>query len=1731
MLAIPAISQETVIVFDTAGNHTLVVPENVTQMTVETWGAGGHGGRAASNNTNRGGGGGGAYARSVILTVPGESLSIRVGAGASGNSGAAGGDSWIQRGPSQLVMAKGGSSTTGNGGANGGAGGSSIGEVTFSGGNGASRSNSGGVRRGGGGGSSAGPSSGGNPGGNDNAPNGGAAVSGGGAGGSGRTGGGSGAGFAGSAPGGGGGGAVRTGSTSFDGGVGARGLVILRFTPDEEVPPEPDPDPDPPPPEPDPEPEPEPPPAGEVSIAQAPLFLSASVNPQVMLNLSNDHQLYFAAYDDYSDLTGDGLPDITYVHDFDYYGYFDAYKCYTYSTSSNRFVPARETEDKYCSGEWSGNFLNWVAMARIDTVRKILYGGFRSTDSATTTVLERTHLPTDGHSWAKYYNGNDLDRLTPFSIVTGLDIQESGITFCNTTSTRDSGTGTILSQDATSPPLIRVARGNYSLWAANERWQCKWREERRGLLGSGQPGSNGNIPSISGIPASPENPSRTTTYTAAPATGPVALGNGLDIGEFVARVEACVDGLEGTERCKRYPNGNLKPVGILQLYGDDDLIDFGLMSGSYGRNKSGGVLRKNVSSFRNEVNTTTDGTFKAQPASGGIVGTLDRFRIYGYRHTNNGTYFGTTGSDSCSWGLSSFTDGNCSNWGNPQAELFLESLRYFGGHSPNPAFEVNDSGRISGLVTSGWDDPLSNDNFCAPLNIIQFNASTTSYDGNQLDRSVDIGLSNAKQATNAIGEGEGIHGNQWFVGTTPTNTNQLCTPKTISALGEVTGTCPDAPRLDGTFNIAGLAHHAWTNGVRSDLRGEQTVRTFGVELAPAVPTALIPVPGMGRVVTLLPACRNTSLSPAGNCAIVDFQIVEQDFEKGTGLLYVNWEDSEQGGDFDSDMWGVIEYAFEGNVLSVTTRVVAQSTPNRMGFGYVISGTTNGDGFRVHSGNEGFTYSDPDGFPDCSQSGGCRAGDPATTAQYIVGGSATGAGLLERPLYYAAKWGGFDKSDGDTTPARQELWDTTGDGIPDNFVLAINPATLEKALDEAFLSVLVTTASAASVATNSTRLDADAAIYQARFNSERWSGEMLAFGITPGGQVEPEPIWNAATKLDARPPGLRRIFSSRELPVPTSANPMAITNKGIPFEFAALDATQVNQLQEGLSATEIMDDDLDLHRLEFLRGVRSKERTPQNQALPFRRRDSVLGDIVNSNPQFVGVQNFGYGVLGPNDAFPADVGTDYTSFLSDNVGRVPLVVVGSNAGMLHAFDARVDADSVANGLGGREVFAYVPAGIYENLYQLTLPDYVHRYYVDGTPRVSDAWLGTTKGWRKVVAGTTGAGGRSVFMLDVSDPTNFAATDVLWEFRHHRLGVTVGQPSIVALPTGKFGVIVSSGYNNGGTGRVFVLDAETGSVIHVFDTGEATAGMGTPLVLDTTGNTIANRIYVGDLEGRLWRFDLTPSNQNDTRNWGAPNFLTDRVMGNDIVRPLAIVRGPNGEVQPISAQPEGGRNKDGNIMLFFGTGTFFLNGDNVVGSNPDVQTFYGIVDRGVRVRGRGGFTEQNILIEVREFDRELRVVSDTEVVGADGWFLDLIWKQDRGGPGAVGERVTQRAILRGGRIIFTTLIPSPNACDFGGSSWLMELDAFTGARIERPVFDLDGDGLFDDSDMITVIIDGEEVRVAPSGQLPDGVGLLSQPAILSAGDREFKFLSGSTGQIESVTERGSFSFGRHSWRELR
>ena len=151
--------------------------------------------------------------------------------------------------------------------------------------------------------------------------------------------------------------------------------------------------------------------AATLNLADSPLFLQGTVPPLNMLVLSRDHRLYYEAYNDASDLNGDNTIDVGYrPTEITYYGYFESNRCYNYS--SGVFVPAEATAaNKTCTGsaEWSGDWLNYMTMTRIDALRKVLYGGLRYIDTASQTVLQRAHVPQDAHSWGKEYTSTAVN--------------------------------------------------------------------------------------------------------------------------------------------------------------------------------------------------------------------------------------------------------------------------------------------------------------------------------------------------------------------------------------------------------------------------------------------------------------------------------------------------------------------------------------------------------------------------------------------------------------------------------------------------------------------------------------------------------------------------------------------------------------------------------------------------------------------------------------------------------------------------------------------------------------------------------------------------------------------------------------------------------------------------------------------------------------------------------------------------------------------------------------------------------------------------------------------------------------------------------------------------------------------------------------------------------------------------------------------------------------------------
>jgi type IV pilus assembly protein PilY1 len=1460
-----------------------------------------------------------------------------------------------------------------------------------------------------------------------------------------------------------------------------------------------------------------------------------------MLNMSRDHQLFYKAYNEFSDYQGSGKPDGGYIHNVakPYYGYFDPGKCYVYGSGSKLFSPSKLADVNYLCGDntWSGNFLNWATMTRMDVVRKVLYGGYRRIDDENRTILERASLPMDAHSFAKYYKSSggsespDLNMLTPHTVAE--------ISICNTTVDDKNA----WSHSTQKPPLMRVVKGNYSLWAAHERRQCQWIGENSWEVNGS---SNGNDEAKTNYPAKSEYPPDPKSE---------------NLGDLVVRVEVCNSDLLGGERCRQYPNGKWKPIGLLQEFGEKDQAEFGLMTGSFSNNIQGGILRKNVSSFKNEVDLDT-GIFK--PVNG-IVGTLNQLRIFGYRYFDSihlddpgegQTPIGKLKSF-CAFQTIGLSNGRCMSWGNPIGEIFIESLRYFrGGLKPSVEYG-NNSDKIGsdylGLPHRViWEDPVAQDKsgvfgkpHCRSMNIVNFNASVISYDGDNLRPFDDLKAPESLAAyVDEIGLREGVYKQRGFIGSTPEVKDNLCTAKDIYRLSNVEGLCPYAPGYHGSFSLAGAAYWAHTHSLRGAVtKGAQEfkdpnfrVNTYSVALSPGVPR-IVAKGADGKKVIIQPSYRLHDESPAegvdprlnGSGTLVDFRVISQSDSHGKYLVV--WEDSEQGGDFDQDVAGTLEWRVDRNQISVTTDVYSNSTLRRQGFGYTISGT-NKDGTHFHSGIKGFKFQDDtpgDDAPSCSDyPAGCNMDDPATTASYTITG--TTGGVLQDPMYWAAKWGGFTVSSATDKPDEKGKWDTRKadgnlgeDGIPDNYFAVFNPGDLEDAIRSAFRGIDVK--SNAAIAVSSSQLTKGSSKYVAEFTTEDpISGNVKAFLLGADGNFESKPDWSLGGKLSEIGPDKRAIITN-------------FRQGGLDFTWTGVDGDYQKTLKEAWKnkmkgETLVAVEDRAKALVMYMRGDRSNEIGGSGYDWRLRPNTNILGPVVNAAPWIQLPPSASY--------FNATTFAGYSDFAQSESKREKLLWVASNDGMVHA----VKADN------GNPVISFVPGVLAPRLVEQIESKGEVVPFVDGSPFTGDVRLGSddTKpgAWKTYLFGSLGRGGRAFYALDVTSPENLTAKNAAsifkWQFTDEDdpdLGYVLsdypierssGQASpIVKLNNGKFAIITGNGYQSkNGKAALMILpvdgpDKKDGKWVTakskryykiVADSGGAN-GLSTPAWVDVDNNGTADFVYAGDLKGRLWRFDISDKNPSQWKVSFGTTPLYDRAVGGEI---LPITTAP----QVTLASTAGGAIPGYTVM--FGTGSSY---DDGLFPTKNTNRMYSIWDRG-NFEGVNGRPLPRGTAKLNQ--RAYQSPADGKVTGdyikdggksdPDGWYVDL--------PGA-SEMIVSNPIRLAQYVAMVSIRPNADQTSCGGlpeatlyivnpvtglPPMMSDSDYLFGNHNGKPVF-----GISIADQKVSFAFDKTSAKVSPGLVVPSG--------------RSAKFRAMGNGVDPSATDITGFLPDpalRLQWREI-
>ncbi|MCL2308103.1 MAG: PilC/PilY family type IV pilus protein [Proteobacteria bacterium] len=700
--------------------------------------------------------------------------------------------------------------------------------------------------------------------------------------------------------------------------------------------------------------------------------------------------------------------------------------------------------------------------------------------------------------------------------------------------------------------------------------------------------------------------------------------------------------------------------------------------------------------------------------------------------------------------------------------------------------------------------------------------------------------------------------------------------------------------------------------------------------------------------------------------------------------------------------------------------------------------------------------------------------------------------------------------------------------------AMNAEELKDAMDSIFSDIMVQSSSYAAVATNSSYLGTDSAVYQGSYNAGQWNGDVVAIKLNPNTGEATTQQWSAAAAMPAY--GSRSIFTYN-----------STEKTGRDFAWDALDADQQTALQATPSGVAAIGGaDRGKNMLNYLAGDKTHQGVGANK---YRNRSTLLGDIVNSAPVYVGK---------PEKRYPDTIESASYYDWTDSVSRASAIYVGANDGMLHAFMADT----------GKEVFAYIPSMVYKNLPLLASQNYegLHKFFVDGTPSVADAHIQTSigglggKGWRTILVGGLNAGGQGIYALDITSPTAFDANKVLWEFTDREtstetanqrlnydrdLGYTFSAPSIVKTGDGWVAVF-GNGYNNTvndgdnaysttGNAVLYVVDLETGVIKKKLDTGRGHAnaadnkpnGLSTPVAIDINNDGVVDYVYAGDLQGNLWKFDL---NGGDKDHWNIANGG----------QPLFTAKSASGLPQPITVKPEVARHPQGGTMVLFGTGKLFETNDAAL--TAPVNTFYGIWDKGSAVSGgRNDLQQQEITKEMSAHGSHWRLLSSHPVDwnNKSGWYLDLAYPSTSLG---VGERLIGNPVLNGERIVFVTITPTAGECSAGGYSWLMELDFLTGGRLTTSPFDVNKDGAFDEGDYL----DGPDT-FGPGGPGPGGSpkkqpaggkreeGLMSAPNIIKGSGKpgsppEIKHMNTSAGVVISVTESKGQADRRVSWRDI-
>jgi Tfp pilus tip-associated adhesin PilY1 len=791
---------------------------------------------------------------------------------------------------------------------------------------------------------------------------------------------------------------------------------------------------------------------------------------------------------------------------------------------------------------------------------------------------------------------------------------------------------------------------------------------------------------------------------------------------------------------------------------------------------------------------------------------------------------------------------------------------------------------------------------------------------------------------------------------------------------------------------------------------------------------------------------------------------------------------------------------------------------------------------------------------------------------------------------------------ETAPKIDDIYHAAVNGRG-QYLSAQTPKELIDFLKKAIDDVVARIGSGAGVTINGEEIDAGSTVYQSIYNTEGWTGDVKAYALDSetGEVIRSSYLWSAEEELYATDWDTGRKIATFN------------GTTGIPFRYDAGQTALFDLLSTDATEAQNM--------VNYLRGDSSLEgngfRDRQFKINEVTFRDTKLGDIVHSAPVFHSYVKDGttYKMIyaGANDgmlhAFNAQTGQEVFAYVPRLVFSRLKNLTASSYDTDHEFfvDTTPYVASVVKdgaprsyltgslGKGGKGLYCLDvthPMGISSEaelttkvLWEYPKNDLKITSASNTSPIVVTTTVshGLTTGDFVAITGVEGnTAANGLHKITVQSTTTFSllnadGTPTTGSGEYTGGGTLCPDPDLGYTYSRAFTVnsaigwvtIFGNGYNSANLNAVlYVLDAHTGVLLKKIDTGfgasagDACNGLSTPVLIDVDNDERVDYAYAGDLNGNLWKFDLTSS---DISEWKiAHNTAADR---SGTPMPLFTAKDAAGNVQPITAMPDVMRplnHEQPGYIVVFGTGKYLGPLDF---SNTRTQTIYGIWDYGdaadateyLGAFNRGSanklsnlstyssLLQQTKLLDANLGGQLLRVLTQNPVyylwetddtaeqegnpstteANHVGWYFDLPDTK---------ERVIRDVQIRSGKAIVISSIPNTNPCAAGGASWLYEIDAYSGGRLDAAQFDINNDNLIDENDLIKIENENWSVGDDPAEQYiyvaPTGIWyptMVFTPTIIQMAKKEIKLMSTAAGSIIDLIETGE-ERGMVYWRQI-